>query len=80
MIINLYAEQIIFVTDRAGYDYRYAMDPTKIQLELGWQPIENFDSGIRKTVQWYLDNQEWVDHVISGEYQNWIQRNYEERE
>lgn len=74
-----YLEQISYVSDRAGHDYRYAMDPTKIQNELGWQPEENFDTGIRKTIQWYLDNQQWVDHVLSGEYQNWINLNYTQR-
>jgi dTDP-glucose 4,6-dehydratase len=74
-----YATQITFVADRAGHDYRYAMDPTKIQTELGWQPQENFESGIRKTVQWYLQHQEWVQHVISGEYQHWIKQNYTQR-
>lgn len=75
-----YSEQITYVTDRAGHDYRYAMDPAKIQAELGWQPQEDFDSGIRKTVKWYLDNQEWVAHVISGEYQSWIKQNYSGRD
>lgn len=74
-----YLEQISYVSDRAGHDYRYAMDPTKIQSELGWQPEENFDTGIQKTIQWYLDNQQWVDHVLSGEYQNWIKQNYTQR-
>lgn len=74
-----YSEQITYVTDRAGHDFRYAMDPTKIQTELGWKPEENFDTGIKKTVQWYLDNQEWVNHIISGEYQDWITQNYNER-
>lgn len=74
-----YLEQITYVTDRAGHDFRYAMDPTKIQNELGWQPEENFATGIKKTVQWYLDNQEWVHHILSGEYQNWIAQNYTER-
>lgn len=74
-----YLEQITYVTDRAGHDFRYAMDPTKIQTELGWQPEENFATGIKKTVQWYLDNQEWVHHILSGEYQNWIAQNYTER-
>ena len=55
------------------------MDPAKIQAELGWSPQEDFDSGIRKTVKWYLDNQEWVAHVISGEYQSWIKQNYSGR-
>ena len=74
-----YLEQISYVSDRAGHDYRYAMDPTKIQSELGWQPEENFDTGIRKTIQWYLDNQQWVNHILSGEYQNWIDLNYTQR-
>lgn len=74
-----YENQITYVTDRAGHDFRYAMDPTKIQTELGWKPEENFDTGIKKTVQWYLDNQNWVNHIISGEYQNWIKQNYSER-
>ena len=74
-----YANQISYVTDRAGHDYRYAMDPTKIQTELGWQPEENFDSGIKKTVEWYLDNRKWVEHVLSGEYQQWVQKNYDNR-
>ena len=74
-----YTSQITYVTDRAGHDFRYAMDPTKIQTELGWQPQENFDTGIKKTVQWYLDNQEWVNHILSGEYQHWIEQNYAKR-
>ena len=74
-----YTKLITYVTDRAGHDYRYAMDPTKIQRELGWAPQENFTSGIRKTVQWYLDNQHWVEHVQSGEYQQWINTNYKAR-
>jgi dTDP-glucose 4,6-dehydratase len=74
-----YAQQITYVTDRAGHDYRYAMDPTKIQSELGWKPEDTFDTGIRKTVQWYLDNQEWVNHVQSGEYKNWVETNYTNR-
>ena len=71
-----YREQISFVKDRPGHDQRYAIDATKISNELGWKPEETFESGIRKTVKWYLDNQEWVSHVQSGEYQNWIKKNY----
>jgi dTDP-glucose 4,6-dehydratase len=71
-----YREQITFVKDRPGHDYRYAIDATKISNELGWKPMETFDTGIRKTVQWYLDNQDWVQNVQSGEYQNWINKNY----
>ena len=74
-----YAELVTFVTDRQGHDYRYAMDPTKITNELGWKPLEDFDSGIRKTVQWFLDNRQWVEHVQSGDYQKWINKNYENR-
>ena len=71
-----YREQITFVKDRPGHDQRYAIDATKISKELGWKPEETFETGIRKTVQWYLDNQDWVDHVQSGEYQNWLTKNY----
>ena len=71
-----YKEQIIFVKDRLGHDRRYAIDATKINNELGWKPEETFEMGIRKTVQWYLDNQDWVANVQSGEYQNWLNKNY----
>ncbi len=71
-----YREQITFVKDRPGHDQRYAIDATKISKELGWKPDETFETGIRKTVQWYLDNQDWVDNVQSGEYQNWLTKNY----
>ncbi len=73
---KLYAEQITYVTDRLGHDRRYAIDATKINRELGWKPAETFETGIRKTVQWYLDNQQWVKNVTSGDYKNWIQQNY----
>jgi dTDP-glucose 4,6-dehydratase len=71
-----YKEQITFVKDRPGHDRRYAIDATKISNELGWKPEETFETGIRKTVQWYLNNQDWVAHVQSGEYQNWLNKNY----
>jgi dTDP-glucose 4,6-dehydratase len=71
-----YKEQISFVTDRPGHDRRYAIDATKIHSELGWKPQESFETGIRKTIQWYLDNQEWVRNVTSGDYKNWIEKNY----
>lgn len=74
-----YAQQITYVADRPGHDRRYAIDASKIERDLGWKPQESFETGLRKTVQWYLDNQEWVEHVKSGAYQNWIEQNYEKR-
>ena len=71
-----YKEQITYVTDRPGHDRRYAIDATKIERELGWKPAETFETGIRKTVQWYLDNQAWVANVTSGAYQNWVGKQY----
>ena len=71
-----YAAQITFVSDRPGHDRRYAIDASKIQRELGWKPEETFDTGIRKTVEWYLDNQSWVANVISGAYRNWVDKQY----
>ena len=73
---RLYAEQITFVTDRPGHDRRYAIDASKIQKELGWRPTETFDTGIRKTVQWYLDNPEWVQGVLTGSYRDWLDKQY----
>lgn len=74
-----YKEQITFVKDRPGHDFRYAMDITKIQTELGWQPKESFETGIHKTINWYLNNQDWVKRITSGEYREWISKNYEQR-
>ena len=71
-----YKEQITYVTDRPGHDRRYAIDATKIERELGWKPAETFETGIRKTVQWYLVNQAWVANVTSGAYQNWVGKQY----
>lgn len=71
-----YRSQITFVTDRPGHDRRYAIDARKIESELGWKPAETFDSGIRKTVQWYLDNPGWVARVQSGAYREWVQTQY----
>ena len=71
-----YATQITFVQDRPGHDRRYAIDARKLEKELGWKPQETFETGIRKTVQWYLDNQAWVNHVTSGEYRNWVETQY----
>lgn len=74
-----YKEQIVFVKDRPGHDRRYAIDATKLERELGWKPQETFETGIRKTVSWYLQNQEWTNNVASGEYRNWMQKNYHDR-
>jgi len=74
-----YREQITYVTDRPGHDRRYAIDARKIERELGWKPAETFETGIRKTVQWYLDNDEWVRDVQSGAYLNWLEKNYSDR-
>jgi dTDP-glucose 4,6-dehydratase len=67
---------ITFVKDRPGHDRRYAMDATKIERELSWRPVETFESGIRKTVQWYLENDEWVREVTSGSYRQWVETHY----
>ena len=72
-----YKTQITYVTDRPGHDRRYAIDARKIERELGWKPAETFDTGIRKTVQWYLDNPEWVAQVQSGAYREWVQKQYQ---
>jgi dTDP-glucose 4,6-dehydratase len=74
-----YREQVSYVTDRPGHDRRYAIDATKIHQQLGWKPAETFDSGIRKTVQWYLDHADWVAQVQSGAYRDWVQTNYAQR-
>ncbi len=71
-----YREQITFVTDRPGHDRRYAIDAGKIERELGWKPAETFQTGIRKTIGWYLDNAQWVEHVQSGAYRDWVEKNY----
>ncbi|KAB8043347.1 dTDP-glucose 4,6-dehydratase [Janthinobacterium aquaticum] len=74
-----YRSQITYVTDRPGHDRRYAIDASKLQRELNWKPAETFETGIRKTVQWYLDNQDWVVNVQSGNYRDWVEKNYNER-
>lgn len=71
-----YKTQITFVADRPGHDRRYAIDATKLERELGWKPAETFETGIRKTVQWYLDNQDWVGNVTSGAYREWLDAQY----
>jgi dTDP-glucose 4,6-dehydratase len=71
-----YRDQIAFVADRPGHDRRYAIDASKIERELGWKPAETFESGMRKTVRWYLDNQDWVKNVTSGAYRDWVGKQY----
>ena len=71
-----YKTQIVFVADRPGHDRRYAIDASKLERELGWKPVETFESGIRKTVRWYLDNGDWVRNVTSGAYRDWVGRQY----
>ena len=75
-----YRRLISYVKDRPGHDRRYAIDARKVERELGWRPAETFESGIRKTVQWYLDNQAWVGNVQSGAYRDWVEKNYGERQ
>jgi dTDP-glucose 4,6-dehydratase len=74
-----YAQLITYVKDRPGHDRRYAIDARKIERELGWRPAETFESGIRKTVRWYLDHPEWVAEVQSGAYREWVSANYAAR-
>ncbi|RYF30412.1 MAG: dTDP-glucose 4,6-dehydratase [Comamonadaceae bacterium] len=74
-----YSQQITFVADRPGHDRRYAIDARKIEKELGWRPAETFETGIRKTIRWYLDNTSWVENVQSGAYRDWVATNYAER-
>jgi dTDP-glucose 4,6-dehydratase len=74
-----YRGQIAYVADRPGHDRRYSIDASKIEHELGWKPAETFETGIRKTVQWYLDNQSWVSNVQSGAYRTWVEKNYQSR-
>lgn len=74
-----YARLITYVTDRPGHDRRYAIDARKLERELGWKPAETFETGIRKTVRWYLDNTDWVARVQSGAYREWVDRNYSDR-
>jgi dTDP-glucose 4,6-dehydratase len=69
-------ELISYVKDRPGHDRRYAINSSKLKRSLGWSPEESFESGLRKTIAWYLDNRAWVDRVKTGEYQSWIQEHY----
>ncbi len=75
-----YERLLTFVTDRPGHDRRYAIDARKIERELGWRPAETFETGIRKTVRWYLEHQDWVARVQSGAYRDWLEKNYGERQ
>lgn len=75
--IQSYQDLITYVKDRPGHDVRYAIDASKIKVELGWVPEESFETGLRKTVEWYLSNTEWVNHVQSGEYQSWLSTQYQ---
>ena len=71
-----YSDQITFVKDRPGHDRRYAIDAAKLKRELGWKPKDTFETGLRKTVIWYLENLNWADHVASSEYQHWVKKHY----
>jgi dTDP-glucose 4,6-dehydratase len=71
-----YEDQITYVKDRPGHDRRYAIDASKLEHELNWKPKETFETGLRKTVLWYLENEKWVNHVVSGEYQHWVEKQY----
>jgi dTDP-glucose 4,6-dehydratase len=75
--VQRYAKFITHVKDRPGHDRRYAIDARKIERELGWRPAETFETGIRKTVQWYLDNPQWVQNVQSGAYRDWVSQQYD---
>lgn len=77
--LNRSEDLIHFVKDRPGHDLRYAIDPTKIETELGWKPTYNFDTGIVQTIQWYLDNKEWWEHIVNGSYQEYYQKMYKDR-
>jgi dTDP-glucose 4,6-dehydratase len=71
-----YTDQITFIKDRPGHDRRYAIDASKLELELAWRPAETFETGIRKTIEWYLNHSEWVDGVVSGSYRDWLKKQY----
>jgi dTDP-glucose 4,6-dehydratase len=74
--VTPHGQLISFVRDRPGHDHRYAMNAGKIMRDLGWQPAESFATGIRKTVIWYLEHQDWVEQVVSGEYRHWLESHY----
>lgn len=74
--IKQYQDLITYVKDRPGHDLRYAIDASKIEKDLGWTPVESFETGLRKTVQWYLENTQWIENVQSGDYKNWLTQQY----
>ena len=80
LVIGSYHSLIAFVADRPGHDRRYAIDASKIERELGWKPEETFETGVAKTVHWYLNNPAWISNVQSGAYMTWIEKNYEGRQ
>ncbi len=71
-----YTDQITFIKDRPGHDRRYAIDASKLESELAWRPVETFETGIRKTIDWYLNHSEWVDGVVNGSYRDWLKKQY----
>ena len=77
-VLNKPESLITYVTDRPGHDMRYAIDPGKIEKELGWKPKYTFETGIVETIKWNVENKEWLSHVESGEYKNWLERQYGE--
>ncbi|MGL5977412.1 MAG: dTDP-glucose 4,6-dehydratase, partial [Erysipelotrichaceae bacterium] len=78
--LNKSHDLITYVTDRAGHDLRYAIDPKKLETELGWAPKYNFETGIKQTIQWYLDNKQWWETILSGEYQAYYEKHYGAKE
>ena len=78
-VLNKSEDLITFVKDRKGHDMRYAIDPTKIHTELGWLPETKFDEGIAKTIAWYLDNREWWETIVNGEYRQYYEKMYGKR-
>ncbi|HCO28284.1 MAG TPA: dTDP-glucose 4,6-dehydratase, partial [Lachnospiraceae bacterium] len=77
--LNKSEDLIQYVTDRPGHDQRYAIDPTKMEKEIGWKPIYTFDTGIQETIEWYLTNKDWWQNILSGEYKNYFDKMYGNR-
>lgn len=80
LVIGSYHSLITFVSDRPGHDRRYAIDASKIERELGWKPEETFETGVAKTLRWYLNNPAWIGNVQSGAYRTWMEKNYAGRQ